>query len=61
MKIVATLMAGIIGTEHYSLNEKDQVFLFDAEGQGHEITGPLAAKVRETIKIGEKGPGSQRT
>jgi hypothetical protein len=32
MAIVATLMAGVIGTEYYGLDEKGQVFVLDSKG-----------------------------
>jgi hypothetical protein len=53
MPIVATLMAGAIGTEHYGLDEKDQVFLLDPKGAPlRPVPEPLASKVREAIKQG---------
>jgi len=51
--IVASLAAGIIGTEHYGLYDNGEVFLFDAQGQKHKVQESLAEKVRAAIKAGE--------
>jgi len=50
---VASLAAGVIGTEQYVLYDNDDVFLVDAEGQKHKVQESLAKKVRKTIKAGE--------
>jgi hypothetical protein len=53
--IVATLVAGAIGTESYGMDEKGQAFLLDVSGgtQGQAIAEPHAAKVRQAIASGE--------
>jgi hypothetical protein len=48
--VVAQLGAGIVGTEYYGLYDNGDVFLFDAQGQKHQIHESLAEKVRATIK-----------
>lgn len=52
MNIVATLMAGVVGTETYVLDESGQVFLVDDKKQRHSVAEPIAAKVRDAIKRG---------
>ena len=52
--IVATLAAGIIGTEHYALFGDGEVFLVDAEGQKHKVQRALAEKVRAALKASPK-------
>jgi hypothetical protein len=54
---VATLMAGVVGTEHYGLEENDKVFIVDADGESHEVSEQLAAKVRAQIGRGKKPSG----
>jgi hypothetical protein len=51
---VATLMAGVVGTEYYGLDAKGKVFIVDAEGKAYEISEPLAAKVRAAINQGDE-------
>jgi hypothetical protein len=53
--IVATLMAGVMGTEYYGLDEKSQVFVLDPKGNPVQppVSEPLASKVREAIKRGD--------
>ena len=52
--IVATLMAGVVGTQHYGLDDKGRVFLLDADGKTYEVEDEvLATKVREAIKRGQ--------
>jgi hypothetical protein len=55
MAIVATLMAGVIGTEHYGLDEKGQVFVLDPKGNPLQppVSEPLASKVREAMRRGD--------
>ena len=53
---VATLMAGVIAAEHYGVDENDDVFLVDGEGDAHKVSEPLAQKVRAQIRKGEKPP-----
>jgi hypothetical protein len=55
MAIVATLMAGVIGTEYYGLDGKSQVFVLDPKGNLLQppVSEPLAPKVREAIKRGD--------
>jgi hypothetical protein len=56
MAIVATLMAGAIGTKAYGLDEKGQVFALDAKGKPLEppVSEPLAAQVRDAIERGAR-------
>ena len=49
----ASLAAGVIGTEQYTLYDNGDVFLIDAEGQKHKVQESLAEKVRAAIKAGE--------
>ena len=53
MNIVATLTAGVVGTEHYGLDENGDVYIFEADGHGYKVKEPLAARVREAIKKGD--------
>jgi|GEM_PF-2706412 hypothetical protein len=54
MAIVATLMAGVTGTEYYGMDEKHQVFVLDPKGTPLQpVPEPLASKVREAIKRGD--------
>jgi hypothetical protein len=53
MAIVATLMAGVIDTGYYCMDDKGQVFRFDPKERkavGLPISEPLATRVREAIK-----------
>ena len=52
MAIIATLMAGVIGTEHYGVDDNGQVFVLDPKGKPLEppVSEPLASKVREAVK-----------
>ncbi|HEV2194019.1 MAG TPA: hypothetical protein VGR55_00415 [Candidatus Acidoferrum sp.] len=54
MNIVASLAAGVIGTEYYGLDENGDVYIFDADGHGYKVPEPLAKRVREVIKNAEK-------
>ena len=54
---VATLAAGVVGTEHYGLDKHDKVFLVDGDGESHEVSEQLAEKVRAQIKRGAKPSG----
>jgi hypothetical protein len=56
--IVASLAAGITGTEHYGLYDNGEVFLFDAQEQKHKVQESLAEKVRAAIKAGELSAAS---
>ena len=49
---MATLMAGVIGTESYGLDDRGQVFLLDAKGKLLEppVSESIAASVREAIE-----------
>ena len=38
-------MAGVIGTEHYILDDNNEVFILDAEGKQHKVSESLAKKV----------------
>jgi hypothetical protein len=53
--IVATLMAGVMGTEYYGLDEKSQVFVLEPKGNPVQppVSEPLASTVREAIKRGD--------
>jgi hypothetical protein len=51
--VVASLAAGVIGTEQYVLYDNDDVFLVDAEGQKHKVQESLAKKVRTRINAVE--------
>ncbi len=49
-KLVARLMAGVIGTEYYGLDEDGKVFLLDAAGNRYEIKdAALSQRVRDAI------------
>jgi len=52
MAIVATLMAGVVGTVCYGLDEHGRVFVLDPEGTPlpPPVPEPLASEVREAIK-----------
>jgi hypothetical protein len=62
MAIVATLMAGVIGTEYYGLDEKGQVFVLDPKGNPLQppVSEPLASKVRKAIKRGDAGSAQDK-
>lgn len=51
VKIVETLVAGVIGTEHWGVDELGHVYMLDENGYpGREAPEPTAAKVREAIQ-----------
>lgn len=51
VKIVDSLIAGVIGTEHWGVDELGHVYTLDENGYpGREAPGSTAAKVREAIQ-----------
>lgn len=49
---VATLMAGVDGTEHYGVDENGTVFLVGEDGEPYEVPETVAEKVRKSIQAG---------
>jgi hypothetical protein len=52
MAIVATLMAGVIDTGYYCMDDKGQVFRYDPQERKAfaPVSEPLATRVREAIE-----------
>jgi hypothetical protein len=54
VKIVDTLLAGVIGTEHWGVDERAYVYALDENGYpGQEAPEPTATKVRDAIQRGK--------
>jgi hypothetical protein len=51
MRIIDTLMSGVVGTERWGVDEAGKVFVLDEKGKPQqEVFEPIATKVREAIQ-----------
>ncbi len=56
VKIADTLISGIIGTEHWGVDELGYVYALDENGYpGHEAPEPTATRVRDAIQRSKAG------
>src|SRR2546423_9626964 len=62
VKIVDTLIAGVIGTEHWGMDELGYVYALDENGYpGHEAPEAYAAKVRVAIQKSKAATAGNRS